>query len=167
MSGLAALATGLDDPRYLLDVVNWAALWLPAPWLAGRVAGRPVAALLLGGVCAMVEISCYYGGPPTQWFDAFWLSVGVVAGAVVAGFAHRSRGRRRAVYLLPLLMMLEPVVVVVALRLLGRSPWSSLPVTGAVEFTLGLLAAVMVWLCTRSRRARLRRAAPAVSGGGL
>ena len=148
MRGLAGFATDHPGPGdFLIDVVNWAALWLVIPLLAGRGARRVRTAATLGMVTAALEIFAFYGaGSLDASFKVAWLVGGSAAAGMLAALAQRLRGRPWSPFLPPALFVVEPALVFVALRLVHRDPWSSWAATAVTEVCVGLVVAAAVGL---------------------
>ena len=127
---------------WLLWVVNWAALWLIVPFAAGRLSHSAASAGMYGSFAAAAEVAVYYGPENVAAFKVVWLVTGAAAGAAFGALGRRTKGRRSALLVIPIVLVLEPLLLTAVFVLLGRPLGPHWFISASGELVVGLLVAV-------------------------
>lgn len=147
----AAREAGAPGQLWMLNVVNWGALWILVPFAAGRGARRAGQA---GGAAAAVgalEVLTYYGLANVAVFKLFWLVLGAGVCGVVGLLGHRSRSHPLVLLAVPALFVAEPFVWAAVFLVLGRGVAAGPLGSDLAEAAVGLVAVVGVGWGIRSR----------------
>ena len=125
-------------------VVNWGALWVIIPLLAGRASRHPATAFALPGALGAVEVVSYYGVENLHGFKVAWIVIGCLFSALAGPLGFHARRYRRGLLVLPGLMVLEPAVVAAAFLVLGRGVGPGWFLAGVAEVLVGVLVAALL-----------------------
>lgn len=151
MRGLAALAGSARAGPALLDVVNWSALWIVLPVLAGRRTRTVGGAALAGAASAVAEVAAFYALPLSR-LELVWLAIGALGGGCLAVTARLVRHRPTSVGMVPAAFVLEPALTLGGLAMLGRRPWSTWHSSAVAEVVVGMVGLLLVLGLLRLRR---------------
>jgi hypothetical protein len=137
LMGLLADLAGRPNYSWVQWVVNWGALWLVVPLVAGQAAASRRVAASVGGLAAMVEVATYYRPSNLVQFKIAWMLGGAVVAALIgAGASSRSV---QLSWLIPTLMLAEPIMWIGLFVLLGRPASPGLMWSGLVEAIVGVV----------------------------
>ncbi|MCW2755528.1 MAG: hypothetical protein JWQ32_2939 [Marmoricola sp.] len=139
---LAGLA-GHPNCAWIQWVVNWGALWLVVPFLAGRRAGTRGEAAIVGGAAAVIEMAIYYGPSGLVSFKLVWMACGAAVASVIGVVACQTRSVRRGWLLIPALLVAEPVIWTGLFALLGRPTSVAMIWSGVGEAVTGVLLGIV------------------------
>lgn len=131
-----------------VDIVNWSALWLVIPCLAGGLARTHAGAVLVGAGTSFVEVAVFYGDLAAG-SQLVWLVAGTVGGGALGLVAFLTAGHRWGRQLVPALMLFEPVATALVFALLGRPLWGSWGRSAALEVSTGVVVATAVIVAAR------------------
>ncbi len=152
MRELAALADPNRTGQYwILEVVNWAALWCAVGFVSGFLAKARLMAVL-GGLVAetLMVLGFYLPLGHVQRFHVLWLAAAIVSGPVMGWLGSLARqDRLLPIRVLGALFVLEPLAWSLLFLLLGRAANPLSDVTTWSEIAIGLII-----ICLAQFRAR-------------